>query len=47
MELIEVFEGDSSYYLVFELLRGLTLHKYVKLAHASIPEDYIRSIIKV
>ena len=31
VKLIEIFEGEKTYYLVFEYLEGETLHNYLKL----------------
>ncbi|CAD8132126.1 unnamed protein product [Paramecium pentaurelia] len=45
VKLINIFEGEQTYYLVFEYLEGETLHKFLKLQTDHIPDISIRIIL--
>ncbi|CAD8076634.1 unnamed protein product [Paramecium sonneborni] len=45
VKLIDIFEGEQTYYLIFEYLEGETLHKYLKLQTDLIPDNSIRIIL--
>ncbi|CAK72746.1 unnamed protein product (macronuclear) [Paramecium tetraurelia] len=45
VKLIDIFEGEQTYYLVFEYLEGETLHRFLKLQTDLIPDISIRIIL--
>ncbi|CAD8080769.1 unnamed protein product [Paramecium sonneborni] len=45
IQLLDIFEGDSTYYLIFEYLQGDTLHKFIKQQIKPLSEDVIRIIL--
>lgn len=45
IKLHEIFEGENSYYLIFEFLEGETLHKFIKNSNFIIPENTARVIL--
>ncbi|CAK60765.1 unnamed protein product (macronuclear) [Paramecium tetraurelia] len=47
IKLNEIFEGENSYYLVFDYLDGENLHKFIKNQSYQIPEQNVRTILHV
>jgi cell cycle serine/threonine-protein kinase CDC5/MSD2/calcium/calmodulin-dependent protein kinase I len=48
VELVEIYQGESSYYIITELLEGDTLYKFIKGYPAEmLPVKMIRQIMKV
>ncbi|CAD8111518.1 unnamed protein product [Paramecium sonneborni] len=46
IKLNEIFEGENSYYLVFDYLEGENLHKFIKNQLYQIPENNVRTILQ-
>ncbi|CAD8091078.1 unnamed protein product [Paramecium primaurelia] len=46
IKLQELYEGENSYYLIFEYLEGETLHKYIKNSGHLMTETTVRSILQ-
>ncbi|CAD8121774.1 unnamed protein product [Paramecium sonneborni] len=46
IKLNEIFEGENSYYLVFDYLDGENLHKFIKNQSYQIPENNVRTILQ-
>ena len=47
ISLIEIFEGESSYYLIMELMQGRSLHEEINLKKNGFDEIDSKIIIKV
>ncbi|CAD8061423.1 unnamed protein product [Paramecium primaurelia] len=45
IQLLDIFEGESTYYLIFEYLQGDTLHKFLKQQSKPLSEEMIRIIL--
>ncbi|CAD8203162.1 unnamed protein product [Paramecium octaurelia] len=46
IKLQELYEGENSYYLIFDYLEGETLHKYIKNSGHLMTEPIVRSILQ-
>jgi serine/threonine protein kinase len=49
INLKECFEGDTSFYMIMDLMKGNTLENYLRkhYYHKSLPHDSVKIIIRV